>query len=89
MRERNPGGGCNRDLTAEAFGRVGRLEPDGLQLWEQLIGSRRLTTRSALRLLQVARTIADLNGKETVCADAVAEASCYRCTDPLVANAAG
>jgi len=89
MRERNPGGGCNRDLTAEAFGRVGRLEPDGLQLWEQLIGSRRLTTRSALRLLQVARTIADLNGKETVCADAVAEASCYRCTDPLVGNAAG
>ena len=33
-----------------------------------------MTTRSALRLLQVARTIADLNGKETVCADAVAEA---------------
>ncbi|MBL6740342.1 MAG: YifB family Mg chelatase-like AAA ATPase [Synechococcus sp. BS301-5m-G54] len=88
MRERNPGGGCNRDLSAEEFGRVGRLERDGLQLWEHLIGSRRLTTRSALRLLQVARTIADLNGRETVCADAVAEASCYRCTDPLVGDTA-
>ena len=88
MRERNPGGGCNRDLSAEEFGRVGRLERDGLQLWEHLIASRRLTTRSALRLLQVARTIADLNGRETVCADAVAEASCYRCTDPLVGDTA-
>ena len=89
MRERNPGGRCNRDLSAEDFGRVGRLEREALELWEHLIGCRRLTTRSALRLLQVARTIADLNGRESVCADAVAEASCYRCTDPLVGSAAG
>ena len=66
MQERNPGGRCNRDLSAEDFGRVGRLEREALQLWEHLISNRRLTTRSALRLLQVARTIADLNGKESV-----------------------
>ena len=54
-----------------------------LELWEQLINQRGLSTRSGLQLLRVARTIADLNDRASVDRNAVAEASCFRCTDLL------
>ena len=44
---------------------------------------RGLSTRSGIRLLLVARTVADLNGNAEVSADAVAQASHYRCSDLL------
>ena len=52
-------------------------------LVEQLINQRGLSTRSGLQLLRVARTIADLNDRASVDRNAVAEASCFRCTDLL------
>ena len=81
MHLRNPGGGCNRVLSAHALQSVGRFQPSALKLWEQLIDHRGLTTRSGLQLLRVARTIADLNNNEDVNVEAVAEASCFRCSD--------
>ncbi|AHF64675.1 Mg chelatase-related protein [Synechococcus sp. WH 8109] len=48
-----------------------------------VINQRGLSTRSSLQLLRVARTIADLNDRSSVDRNAVAEASCFRCTDLL------
>ena len=81
MHLRNPGGGCNRLLSAHALRSIGRFQPSALKLWEQLIDHRGLTTRSGLQLLRVARTIADLNNNEDVQVEDVAEASCFRCSD--------
>ena len=58
----------------------GAIEATALELWEQLINQRGLSTRSSLQLLRVARTIADLNDTTSVDRNAVAEASCFRCT---------
>ena len=81
MSERNPNGVPNRDLTARGLGRHGLFEASALQLWEQLVARRRLSTRSGIRLLRVARTVADLNNSGHVDADAVAEAAGFRCAD--------
>ena len=50
---------------------------------QQLINQRGLNTRSNLQLLRVARTITDLNDTTSVDRNAVAEASCFSCTDLL------
>ena len=66
-----------------AVRQTGAIEAAALELWEQLINQRGLSTRSSLQLLRVARTIADLNDRASVDLTAVAEASCFRCTDLL------
>ena len=75
MQRRNPDGASNGRLSAAALQQSGAIEATALELWEQLINQRDLSTRSSLQLLRVARIIADRN--------AVAEASCFRCTDLL------
>ena len=66
-----PGSGCRGaipvetatgDVGAEDCGRPGHRGA-ALELWEQLINQRGLSTRSSLELLRVARTIADLNDR--------------------------
>lgn len=81
MRQRNPGGCSNRQLTASQLGDRGGFHPEGLRLWEQIIERRSLSTRSGLQLLRVARTIADLDQMDSVPDDAIAQASCFRCSD--------
>ena len=83
MRRRNPGGESNGRLSAAALRQSGTIEATALDLWQQLINQRGLSTRSSLQLLRVARTIADLNDRTSVDRNAVAEASCFRCTDLL------
>ena len=83
MRQRNPGGASNGRLSAADLRQSGAIEAAALDLWEQLIDQRGLSTRSSLQLLRVARTIADLNDRSRVDRNAVAEASCYRCSDLL------
>ena len=61
MHDRNPGGVCNRELPATALGDRGGFAPAALQLWERLVAHRAYSTRSGIRLLRVARTVADLN----------------------------
>ena len=69
--------------------RYGQFKADALTLWERVIDTRRLSTRSSLQLLRVARTIADLNGQDTVQSEAIADASGYRCTDLMGDHSAG
>ena len=74
-----------RCLSASLHG----LEANGLTLWEQVIEQRRLTIRSSLQLLRVARTIAELNGQDTVPTEAIADASGFRCMDLMGDHSAG
>ena len=80
MQARNPSGCNNRSLTAADLHRHGQFKADGLTLWERVIEQRRLTTRSSLQLLRVARTIADLHGSDPVEEGHVAEALADRKT---------
>jgi magnesium chelatase family protein len=57
------------------------LEGNARQLWEAALEQRHLSARSALRMLRVARTIADLEGRRTLGAAAIAEALTYRSFD--------
>jgi magnesium chelatase family protein len=66
MQARNPSVCSNRSLTEADLHRHGQFKAAGLTLWERVIEQRRLTTRSSLQLLRVARTIADLNGHDVV-----------------------
>ena len=83
MQRRNPGGESNGRMSAAALRQSGAIEATALDLWQQLINQRGLSTRSSLQLLRVARTIADLNDRTSIDRNAVAEASCFRCTDLL------
>ena len=83
MIQRNPHRVCNRDLSAHDLGRHGQFTPSALQLWERLVAQRGLSTRSGIRLLRVARTVADLNASESVGTNDLAEASGFRCADLL------
>ena len=73
MQRRNLGGDSNGRLSAAALRQTGAIEAAALELWEQLINQRGLSTR----------TITDLNDRASVDRNAVAEASCFRCTDLL------
>ncbi|MEB3200683.1 MAG: YifB family Mg chelatase-like AAA ATPase [Synechococcaceae cyanobacterium] len=85
MRQRNPDGCVNADLSAGRLAAVLDLEEPALALWERALGGRRLTARGGERLLRVARTISDLAGRPRVDAVAVAEALSFRSFD-LVAD---
>ncbi|MCS5693113.1 YifB family Mg chelatase-like AAA ATPase [Cyanobium sp. FGCU-6] len=87
MASRNPGGVANGELTVDQLRQVLELNPAALALWEATVAHRGLTARAALRLLRVARTIADLGGYHQVDATAVAEAFTYRSFD--VSDAGG
>ena len=89
MQGRNPRGLGNRELSAQDLGQHGRFEATALQLWERLVAQRGLSTRSGLRLLRVARTVADLNDRDRVDIEAIAEASGFRCADLLQLESAG
>ena len=83
MQRRNPFVDSNGRLSAAALRQTGAIEAAAIELWKQLINQRSLSTRSSLHLLRVARTIANLNDRTSVDRNAVAEASCFRCTDLL------
>ena len=91
MHTRNRLGCCNRFLTTADLHRYCQFEANGLTLWERVIEQRRLTTRSSLQLLRVARTIADLNvnGQDTVPTEAIADARGFRCMDLMGDHSAG
>ena len=70
-----------------------RLEGSALDLWESVLERRRLSPRSGLRLLRVARTIADLADRPGLDGAAIAEALTFRSFEqlenPLSATAEG
>jgi magnesium chelatase family protein len=83
MERRNPGGAANAILPAKSLADVLTIETRAARLWEAALEQRHLSARAALRLLTVARTIADLNGKREVGAETIAEALTYRSFDLL------
>ena len=93
MRRRNPDGCINADLPTGQLALVLELEDGALALWERALAGRRLTARGGERLLRVARSICDLEGRRRVNAAAVAEAIAFRSFDlvaePMEAGAAG
>ena len=86
MAVRNPGGVCNGALAGEQLAGAVQLSEEGRQLWERAVERRRLSARAGLRLLRVARTIADLEGGEEIAAAAIGEALSYRSFDLATAS---
>lgn len=83
MRARNPDGRCNGALDGQQLAAVVQLSEAAQQLWQRAVEQRRLSARSGLRLLRVARTIADLAGRERILPEAISEALTYRSFDLL------
>ena len=81
MRDRNPDQATNRDLDAKALYECGQFSCDTIDRWDAVIQTRRLSLRSGLRLLRVARSIADLRASETVEVADLASALCFRSFD--------
>ncbi len=83
MTRRNPAGQANSALTGEALRQNLALSAAALERWRGAIRQRRLSARSAERLVRVARTIADLEASNEVQASHLAEALTYRSFDQL------
>ena len=74
---------CNAYMTAPMVGELCRLDAAGEKLLKGAFDRLGLTARSHDRLLRVARTIADLDGSESIEVHHLAEAVQYRNTDIL------
>jgi len=68
----------------EAVRQFCRLDDDTKKLLEKAVGQLHLSPRSYFRILKLARTIADLGGRETITLADAAEALQYR--HPAVFN---
>ncbi len=71
----------NADLSGEIFHKCCTPDEEGSELMRNAFESLGLSARGHDRVLRVARTIADLEGSETVGADHIAEAIMYRSLD--------
>ena len=80
MQRRNTGENSNGRLSAATLWQTGAIEAEAIDLWEQLINQRGLSTRNSLQMVRMAPTISDLKDRTSVDRNAVAEASCFRCT---------
>ncbi len=72
---------CNAQLTSRQIREVGRVTPEALQLLGQLYDRYTLSARGHTRILRVARTVADLDGSDTVDAEHVSTAAGLRLED--------
>jgi magnesium chelatase family protein len=68
-------------MSAKQLRRHCPVGPDGQQLLEAALERLGLSARAHDRILKVARTIADLEGHETIRTDHLAEAIQYRTLD--------
>ena len=74
---------CNAHMTPAQLARFCTLDAAGDRLMESAFARMGLTARSHDRILRVARTIADLDGAESIGPQHLAEAIQYRNTDIL------
>ena len=81
MTARNPDGCLNATLTASALGEHTNLKSALLDRWERIVQQRKLSARSGLRVLRVARTLADLHNRDCIDSADLAEALCFRSFD--------
>jgi magnesium chelatase family protein len=69
---------CNAQAGADVIEEVAAPERAGTRLLEDAASAMKLTARGYHRVLKLARTLADLDGAETVARIHVAEALAYR-----------
>ena len=81
MTARNPDGCLNATLTASALGEHTNLKSALLDRWERIVQQRKLSARSGLRVLRVARTLADLHNRDCIDSADLAESLCFRSFD--------
>ena len=72
---------CNAHIGSREMSESCALDAEGEALMHAAFDSMRLSARSYDRILRVARTIADLDGQETISPEHVAEAIQYRTYD--------
>ena len=72
---------ANAKLTPDMLRRYCALDKEASDLMRDAFDSLGLSARGHDRVLRVARTIADLDGAENICADHIAEAIMYRSLD--------
>ena len=72
---------CNAHIGSREMSEICALDAEGEALMHTAFDSMRLSARSYDRILRVARTIADLDGQETISPEHVAEAIQYRTYD--------
>jgi magnesium chelatase family protein len=87
MARRNPGRCANGLLPAGLLASSLDLEPGALGLWERAIEHRQLSARSGARILRVARTISDLEDRNSLGPAAIAEALSFRSFDGVSSGA--
>ncbi len=69
---------CNADMRPAEVRQFCTLDPTGLSLMRSATNQMQLTARAYHRVLKLARTIADLNGSESIQPNHLAEALQYR-----------
>jgi magnesium chelatase family protein len=79
---------CNAQAGADLIETVAEPERAGMRLIEDAAGAMQLTARGYHRVLKLARTLADLDGAETVARIHIAEALSYRALPLELAAAA-
>ena len=72
---------CNAHIGSREMSEICALDAEGEELMHAAFDSMGLSARSYDRILRVARTIADLDGQETISPEHVAEAIQYRTYD--------
>lgn len=77
---------CNSELTPNLINKYCKLDKSGRLLIKEAFHSMRLTARAHNKILKVARTIADLDGKNSVKEYHLAEALQYRNVDKYYRN---
>jgi magnesium chelatase family protein len=75
---------CNAHLRPGQLRKYCRLDRAGKNLLEQAVGRLGLSARAYMRVIKVARTIADLEGNHEILPSHLAEAIQYRCLDRRV-----
>jgi magnesium chelatase family protein len=74
----------NHELTSKEVEQLVALEPDAGAIIKSLFERSIISARGYYRTLKVARTIADLAGRELVSKEDVSEAFSYRLRDGMV-----
>lgn len=78
LRNRKLGAICNSELGGSALRKAARMKPDAERLLEQAFLTLGISLRAYDRLLKLARTIADVENRENVESEHIAEAIQYR-----------
>ena len=76
-----PGVHCNAQMTSRLLERYARPDAAGLERLRKAMDLFQMSARAYDRILKVARTIADLDGSETVALRHISEAISYRNLD--------